>query len=99
MVNNMPTKEELLMAIKDTNANAIDLTLENFEFKKGFKRRIKKSIIVGKGKYKGEVSLEYSNVVFDMGNFLNHIMLLYFQKNIKKEIKLQALMLITHKLI
>lgn len=81
MTNNMPTKEELLIAIKDTNANATELTLEDFEFKKGFKRRIKKSIIVGKGKYKGEVSLEYSNVVFDMNKFLNHIMLLYFQKN------------------
>lgn len=44
------------------------------------KKGLKKRIIIGKGKYKGEIILEYSNINFNMQDFLNHLILLNYQK-------------------
>lgn len=54
----VPTKEELLVGIKNKNHNANNLTIDDFEIESGHSAI--KATIIGIGEYSGKITLTYS---------------------------------------
>lgn len=57
---NTPTKTELLDGIKSKNSYACGLTVNDFKYKQGTLARKDNAIIIGQGKFQGEITLTYS---------------------------------------
>ncbi|WJG71339.1 hypothetical protein SIXOD_v1c27550 (plasmid) [Spiroplasma ixodetis Y32] len=76
--DSIPTKKELLIGIQCVNYDASFLTINDFDIKGSIEST--KTIIEGKGNYKGEITLIYRKKIdFNIWYFLDHLIIKFMK--------------------